>query len=144
MEVERIKSVQSLGEGRYRCIVKFVGEPDDAIFVSDPNDPYGGGPAVRFRIATLQYDGEITPYVEPPPPVPQRVTRAQAKIALLDAGLLDRVETAVKANSRRVQLWFADAQAWERENPHINALGAALGLSAAQIDDLFHAAAKVS
>src|SRR5688572_29635295 len=101
MQIDTIKSVQSLGGDRYRCVLTLVGDPEESVFISDPLDPCGLGPVVRYRIATRQYQGEITPYVDPPPLVPQRVTRAQAKIALLDAGLLDQVETAVRSEGRR-------------------------------------------
>jgi hypothetical protein len=67
MDIERIKSVQDAGGGRYRCIIRFAGEAQDDIFWSDPRDNHGAGPLVRWLIATLQFDGDITPYVRPPP-----------------------------------------------------------------------------
>ena len=142
MQIERIKSVQDAGGGRYRCVVRFVGEAQDDIFWTDPNDPHGAGPAMRFRIATLQFDGEITPFVRPPPPVPEVVTAAQAKIALLDAGLLDNVETRVRAD-RKTLIWFDNATTWQRNSPRVTSLATAMGLTEQQVDDLFRAAAAV-
>ncbi len=82
---------------------------------------------------------------QPLPPVPQQVTNYQARAALLAAGLFDQVDAAVKAQGTT----SAAFQAWEyannvyRNSPLIAGLGAALGLSAQQIDDLFRAAAAI-
>lgn len=78
-----------------------------------------------------------------PSPVPQIVTRRQAKRALLAAGLLSTVETAVSGASAEVQIDWADALEFRRDNPTIAALAAALGLTSAQVDDLFRAAATL-
>lgn len=77
----------------------------------------------------------------PPPPVPEP-TGAQCKIALYEAGLLDDVEDAIAAHPYRpVQLWYASANTWRRDNPYVQAIGVELGLTDEQIDDLFRAAA---
>lgn len=75
--------------------------------------------------------------------VPESVSRAQAKIALLRAGLLASVEQAVSAAGGEVAIWYADALTWRRDNPNILSLGTFLGLSDAQIDDLFRQAAQI-
>lgn len=89
----------------------------------------------------------LAPYgisVTSAPAVPQSVTRAQAKIAMHRAGILEAVKTAV-AGDPEMQIWFDDAITWERKNPHIVALGeGALTLSEEQIDELFIAAAKIA
>jgi hypothetical protein len=73
--------------------------------------------------------------------VPKVVTKPWAKVALLRAGLLDTVEAYVAAQTgdagRELQIWWADATEFERANPKLNAVAAALGLSDAQVDDLF-------
>ena len=73
--------------------------------------------------------------------VPSSVSRAQAKIALHRAGLLDMVKTAVAADPE-VQIWFDDALVWERQNPHVIALGEQL-FDGETVDGLFIAAAQI-
>jgi hypothetical protein len=68
------------------------------------------------------------------------VSRAQAKIALHRAGLLDAVQSAVTGEAA---IWFSDALTWRRDNPNVVGIGAALGLSDADIDELFAVAASI-
>lgn len=78
----------------------------------------------------------------PPPPVPHQVTTAQCRLALYDAGLLDDVEAMIATHPYPpVRIWFAHAQNWERNNPYVAAMAIELGLTEAQVDDLFRAAA---
>jgi hypothetical protein len=79
-------------------------------------------------------------YTPPPPPIPQSVTRAQAKLALNAAGLLSGAEAAIANAGAEAQIYWADASVFERAHPLIASIGGALGLSEAQIDDLFIAA----
>ena len=88
-------------------------------------------------------DGAVVPYDPPvvPDPLPTVVTASQAKIALLNAGVLDAVEAMVMAHPYRpVRIWYADANQWERGHAYVQALGAELGLSDTDIDNLFVAA----
>ena len=79
--------------------------------------------------------------------VPAEVTRRQARRALHDAGLLTVVETAVDAlpEPQRSAAMFdlKDSNTFQRTNPTLQALASALGLSDAQLDDLFIAAAQI-
>lgn len=100
---------------------------------------------IRRQLAEwIAAGGVIAPYVAPMPPVPVSVTAFQAKAALLNAGLLDKAQAAVSAAAPIVQLAWATAQSYERSSPTVAALAAALGLSDAQVDDLFRAAALIS
>jgi hypothetical protein len=74
--------------------------------------------------------------------VPASVSRAQAKIALHRAGLLDMVKTAVSGDPE-LEIWFTDATTWERNNPHVVALGEELIGDTASVDALFVAAAQI-
>jgi hypothetical protein len=82
----------------------------------------------------------------PPPPVPGRVTMRQARLALLGIGLLDAVEPALAAIADPVERRAAEIT-WEysievqRSNPLISALAAGLGLTEADLDNLFRSAA---
>ncbi len=72
-----------------------------------------------------------------------RVSRLQAKIAMMQAGVLADVETAVAAADPAVQMAWADAIEFRRFSPTILAMSAQIGLTDTQLDDLFRAAALV-
>lgn len=74
--------------------------------------------------------------------VPRSVTRRQALQALLLDGKLDLIKPVIDAiadpvKRRLTQIEWDDALEFERDWPTINQLGAAIGLSQAQIDALF-------
>lgn len=72
-----------------------------------------------------------------------QVTRYQAKAALLEAGLLDQAE-AIVAASNDPQLTIAWQEAgFIRLSAFVDQVGAQLGLSPEQIDDLFARAAQI-
>lgn len=79
-----------------------------------------------------------------PDPVPQSVSRFQAKAALALAGLLEQANAVVAASGNVVlQLAWAEATEFKRNSPGINALAPALGLDDAALDDLFRTAAGI-
>ena len=86
------------------------------------------------------------PYVAPPTPIPATVTRFQALAVLAAGGYLDTVRTYINTlDQNNVQrLAWENATDWERTSPTLNALAAMLGLTDAQVDELFIAAAQVS
>lgn len=74
--------------------------------------------------------------------VPAKVTRRQARQALLIAGLLDNVQPAIDAIADPVQRGMAqiewdDSQDFERDRPLLIQLGHAIGLDDVGIDNLF-------
>lgn len=79
----------------------------------------------------------------PEPPVPESVSRFQARAALTNAGLIEDVEAAVAASDALTKLAWADALAFERASSTIAMLAGALGLTDTQVDDLFRAAAEI-
>ena len=83
---------------------------------------------------------------QPPAPVPQVISIAQAKAALAAAGLLDTANAAVAATGANSQTSIAWQYATEfhRDSPNIAAVAAALGLTSAQVDALFVAAAQIT
>lgn len=101
----------------------------------------------RARLGRVKFiDDALIPYDPPPTPAPfpSVVSAAQAKIALFKAGLLDQVKAVVAAHPYEiVRIWYGDANDWERGNPYVQALGAEIGLTAEQMDELFIAASKV-
>ena len=74
--------------------------------------------------------------------VPEKVSRFQARAALLQAGLLAQAEAAVAQAGPLALLAWQDAQEFHRNSPTINGLAPALGLTAEQIDALFIVAAQ--
>ncbi|WP_137972010.1 hypothetical protein [Pseudomonas sp. F(2018)] len=82
-----------------------------------------------------------------PPTIPNAVSRRQARLALLHAGKLAAVESAIAAIADPVQQMAAQIEyenaTWERANPWVDQLGQAVGLSTADIDQLFITAATL-
>lgn len=76
-------------------------------------------------------------------PVPQQVTMRQARLALLNAGLLDDVEAVIAAAGREAQLEWEYAAGVDRSNPAVATVQQQEALTDAQIDDLFREAAKL-
>lgn len=76
--------------------------------------------------------------------VPTEVSRLQGKEALAQAGLLDDVEVFIAASGDAflARAW-ADAQVFRRASTLVQGLGAVLGLTADQLDDLFRFAATI-
>jgi hypothetical protein len=76
--------------------------------------------------------------------VPATVSRFQAKAALMQAGLYEQVEAAIAgANDPLVTLAWNEALSFERGSPTIAGIAQAVGLSDAQVDDLFRAARAI-
>ena len=75
-------------------------------------------------------------------PVPQQVTMRQARLELLERGLLDDVEAVIAAAGRAAQIEWEFATFVERGHPVIAAVQQQQGLTDEQIDDLFREAAK--
>lgn len=82
-----------------------------------------------------------------PPTVPSRITRRQGRLALLHAGKLSEVESAIGAIADPTQKMAAQIEyenaTWERGNPWIEQLGVQIGLTPADIDQLFITAATL-
>ena len=120
------------------------------IYASEAAFRTGQAPLRRFSFAIA--DG-TDPFAlaqtadENAPLVPRAVTMRQARLALLGAGKLADVDAAINGMSEPTR--SAARIEWEysgevqRHNGFVAALGPALGLTEAQIDALFTAAAKL-
>lgn len=83
--------------------------------------------------------------VDPPPAppyVPQQVTRAQGKAALITVGLWDAVLEYVDSITDQTEKALAlvalnDTTHWQRNSPFLNSAATALGLSSEDLDSLF-------
>ena len=79
----------------------------------------------------------------PPVPVPTAVTMRQARLALLGAGLLDTVETAIAGAGPAARIEWDYATEVQRSAGLVPQMAAALGMTDAQIDALFVSAAAL-
>lgn len=98
-------------------------QPDDATFVA-----WLASGGVPTNIDTMD---NLRSVVFPP------VTPWRARAALLDAGLLDQVNTLVDQQSTAVKMKWEFASEVRRDDPLIASLAGSLGLTAEQIDALF-------
>ena len=91
--------------------------------------------------------GDYTAPPAPPPTIPQVVTMRQARLALLGAGLLSGVSTAIaglaEPTKSAAQIEWEYANEVQRNSGLVPEMAAALGLTPAQIDALFIAAEKL-
>jgi hypothetical protein len=84
-----------------------------------------------------------------PPSAPQIVTRRQAKVALLLAGKLSLVQPAIDAiadptQRGLMQIEWDEAAEFDRHRPSVIQMAQAIGLTDADIDQLFITAATLS
>ena len=87
----------------------------------------------------------ITPYVKPEPlpePIPQVITMRQARLQLLEVGLLDDVEALV-ALDRKSQIEWEYANEVYRQSTLVDLVKEAMSLTDEQIDDMFLSASKL-
>ena len=74
--------------------------------------------------------------------VPRLITRLQAKLQLLEIGLLDEVEDLV-AQDRKVQLYWKEADNFYRTDSILLGMATTIGLTDEQLDELFIEASKL-
>lgn len=77
------------------------------------------------------------------PVIPTVISMAQARLALLDAGLLDAVEHGISSMPRATQIDWEFRHTVERHSPLVATFAAALHLNDAALDALFIAGAKL-
>lgn len=90
-------------------------------------------------------NGAFTPPAPPVPAVPQVVSPRQMRLAMLAAGVLPQVQAFVDGPdaSEAVRIAWEYATEFHRDDAMIDALAQMLGMTSADIDDLFHAAAAI-
>ena len=77
------------------------------------------------------------------PPVPTEVSAAQGRLALLQADALDALESWIAAQDRASQIEYFSRGTWRRDWPLVATGATTLGLTEAQVDDLFRLAATL-
>jgi hypothetical protein len=89
----------------------------------------------------------VVAFLNPPEPVPQTVSMAQARLALIGAGLFSAIDAGLKALPEPQRTTALTA--WEyapnvsRNGALVTTLGGQFGLTEKQLDDLFTAAAAI-
>lgn len=107
--------------------------------------PDEGNVDYRDYLAWLGEDpaNEPAPYEAPPAPVPAAITMRQARLALLAAGHLAAVNTAVTAAGEAARIEWEYATEVRRDNALLAALTPGLGLTPEDLDELFTAGAAL-
>lgn len=108
----------------------------DGYLVLNLDDIGGGGPGAVW-------DGEKLAYPAPSPVVPEAVTPRQVRLLLLQQDLLADVEAMIAQQDEATRITWEYAQEFRRDNPLLGSLAASLGLTEAQIDEFFIAAAQL-
>ena len=108
-----------------------------------------GDPAWPDYLAWLAAGGipeamAITTPPEPTDPTPLSVTRFQARAALQLAGLLDDAEAAIAQAHPLSRIAWEHANVYRRDSPTVISIGHQLGLSEAEMDELFKTAASIT
>lgn len=88
-------------------------------------------------------DGHVVPH-EPPPPepvVPDRLSRRQFRLALIDAGLLEQVEGWIATQDIRTRAAYADSGTFLRTDEMLQQGFAGLGFMEEQVNEFFTDAA---
>ena len=125
--------------------------PANAIIVKPPE--YKEGFDIKFNAVEneFEYVEKIAPTVEEEKieeqivdenSVPTKISRLQAKLQLLELGLLDEVEDLV-AQDRKVQLYWNEADNFYRTDSILLIMATALKLTDEQLDNLFIEASKL-
>lgn len=100
-------------------------------------------PILVWHADRVERQWTVVPYT---PPVPVSVTRRQLRLELLSRDLLANVTAALngipdEATKAAALIEWEDATTFDRAHPLVGQIGAALGLTSAQLDDIWRAAA---
>lgn len=95
-----------------------------------------------------EFDGQAVQRIysvagRPPAPIPQVVSMRQARLALLDAGLLDDIDLAIRSMPRQAQIEWEFASEVRRDSGLIDAVKTLTTLSDSDVDNLFLSAATL-
>lgn len=107
-----------------------------------------GKQAVGYEYNILEHHATASPILEDIQEiVPQEVTRAQGKGALLLANLLDEAEQYIETLEGKEKMLaliaFNETNNWQRDSEFLKGASQALGLTEGDLDDLFITAEKI-
>ena len=120
-------------------LVRPVAPPaEDADYMAVEVDPVADGEGVLWQTWTL-----VARPAPGPAPVPEVVSRFQARAALSQMGLLDDAEALVLSQGALAAMAWQDISEFRRDSPLVNEIAPQLGLDDADVDDLFRLAATI-
>ena len=101
-----------------------------------------GADAALYETLIAEVEATYVPPEPQPIPVPQQITRAQGKVALIMQGhwqaVLDYVASIQDPTQRALaDVALNDTLTWERSSPFLNAVANGLGMTDEQLDTLF-------
>jgi len=105
-------------------------------FCAKADDVEAHGRDIFARAVAGEF-GPIAEYVAPTPAIPQVVSMRQARLALLEAGLLTQVSAAIQSAGEVAVIEWEYARELRRAHPLTQQLSDALGITEQQLDDLF-------
>jgi hypothetical protein len=94
-------------------------------------------------VSALSPEAQVAVLPSEPGSPPAVVTMRQARLALLQTGMLAQVNAAVAAADEATKITWEFSSEVQRSNPVVSTLAAALSLTAQQLDDLFTLAATL-
>lgn len=108
-----------------------------------------GAGAAQYEDLIAEVEATYVPPAPEPEPVPQQITRAQGKAALIMQGLwgavLDYVASIQDPTQRALaEVALNDTLTWGRSSPFLNSAAARLGMTGEQLDALFIQAAGIA
>ncbi len=105
-------------------------------FCAMPTDTEAHGREVYARAVAGEF-GQIAPFVAPPPVIPKVVSMRQAKLALLQQGLLASVNSVIEQAGEAEKIEWQYATEVKRDNSLVQAIASQLSLTEQQLDELF-------
>lgn len=95
-----------------------------------------------------EWNAVLNPPIEEVLSIPQQVTRAQGKAALIQAGILPSVISFIDSIEDETEKALAlvainDTTHWQRNSPFLNRAADEIGVSQEQMDNLFIAASMI-
>lgn len=112
-----------------------VGYTNGALILWD-----GGAWILPDTAQRAAYEATIAP---PPPAVPEFVTRAQAKIALIRAGYYDAAAALIAQAGLEAQIWWNEAETFRFDSPLVEAMCEQIPIPPEEKAELFIAAQSI-
>lgn len=137
-EIEPLPEVD-LGDGR--IVISYEGT---FYRVRYPNGEIQAFPARTEATPEAALDDIVNdPAPLPPAPVPPSVTRRQLLLVLNAQGITRAAIRAQIGDDEAALIEYDEATTFDRPHPLVASLAAAMGLTSAQVDDLFRTAATL-
>lgn len=158
MQLHEITAVRETEEAGVYVVAADLTDMEGERYVADyasrPDDGFGLAPQIRAGLDLWIAQGRpVAPYV---PPTAQELrvampelSRRQLRLGLLAAGITStqvtgEIDAMPEGNAKETaRIEWEDATVYQRTHPLIQTIGAALGLSPEQIDDMWMAASAL-